>query len=839
MSQNRTNQGRGASKTAPPPHSRAMEQRVEVIPDQVYIHSIPLLMDNIAYLIVFVPLSSSSKSSSKSKTPKLPPLQAYVVDCSDAAAVTTALEQISNAHYQGMGEIVITAILSTHKHHDHTAGNKGMLLKHSHNKLNHDKTLSHNRLAIYGGAVERVPHCTDYVRDGDEVPVPDYVGLQDLVAIEVIAVPSHTRGSVVFALRTKATKSASVTKATKSASVTKPSLHLFTGDAMFSGGGGVPFEADTEYRNPNKVLRPGAGNKSVERCFAEVLVRAGGGGGWLENDGPSSSSSCCAYVENALVFPGHDYTAILMGRQLDPRQELGKFWNQMPPSVFFEAASHYLVSSHRRSLPRGTKLLTVPSPLTKEFKVNPHFRSLIRRGEKLVQAVLTWRQYYKEDTDAFRRSVEKGAKKNNKGNNNGMSPSQMNIVIQDSSMDGDNNTRNRDCDETYARTSTSLSLESAGSSTNCSAKSWTLTPNDIKRNVFTTVYTADLDDIIRELTTPAVALLTNETGTAISNSINSKSKKKKQPLNNKETALKLVHMKQRLEKTVVARRPVPNSLPSAEQMFQGAMAMAILGAPPSAMTPSDGDRMNLPKPVNNADYLLVSKSRILHVLFCLGLIPDTHHCVEAHAFGLLWEVAQCGEDQEQTQSPSASTMERGRSTIHHQNGLSDVLDLGLLKYTLYGAVTTQAQRKSSFWSCLCRPCTSPPTPSSIISSSTGRPMPALPPSSKKRRRTGAELVRHDMQACLMCKDVVGCPHLGHDHARENIPEWTRRSFSQMIGDELEECDELEEEDVSCEVQHEPAAVQLSPIRPSSHSAGQGQGVEMEAFGWPSSNPGTP
>jgi hypothetical protein len=43
----------GGGLTSPAPHTMAMEQRFQVLPGKVYVHSIPLLLDNLAYLIVF------------------------------------------------------------------------------------------------------------------------------------------------------------------------------------------------------------------------------------------------------------------------------------------------------------------------------------------------------------------------------------------------------------------------------------------------------------------------------------------------------------------------------------------------------------------------------------------------------------------------------------------------------------------------------------------------------------------------------------------------------------------------------------------------------------------
>jgi len=68
-------------------------------------------------------------------------------------------------------------------------------------------------------------------------------------------------------------------------------------------------------------------------------------------------------------------------------------WSKFSPSTFFEVASHYLVSAHRRGLPPDQRILTIPTPLERELIVNPNFRMLKRRGERLVDALMLWYEF--------------------------------------------------------------------------------------------------------------------------------------------------------------------------------------------------------------------------------------------------------------------------------------------------------------------------------------------------------------------------------------------------------------------------------------------------------------
>ena len=97
------------------PHSRTLETRFEVIKEKVYIHCVPQLLDNLCYVIVYL---KERKNFGGMKEIKV-----TIVDCSDAVALEKHLRKIQNQHYTDL-PMEVTSVLCTHKHHDHTAGNR-------------------------------------------------------------------------------------------------------------------------------------------------------------------------------------------------------------------------------------------------------------------------------------------------------------------------------------------------------------------------------------------------------------------------------------------------------------------------------------------------------------------------------------------------------------------------------------------------------------------------------------------------------------------------------------------------------------------------------------------
>lgn len=351
---------------------------------------------------------------------------ALMVDCGDAEEYVEQVNAIRERHY-GNREVQLHAVLCTHKHHDHTAGNRGL--------MEYCKTLS----KVYGAVADRVPECNHTVANGDFLDLPRIEGndMNLFVEVEVISVPGHTRGSVAYALRSKVDQSASF---------------LFTGDTMFSGGGGVPFEADHDsdphHRAPKlggSYIRASAGNNAIERCFTELVFRA------------FSDHTKLRDGSNVLLFPGHEYTKDLLHRQFIPGGGDTSQWIKFSPAIFFRTAAQLYVASHRRSLPQG-KILTVPTVLSLEMDINPNFRKIRRRAEDVVRAIQLWYALFARAT----------------------------IPIEGG--------ESRVSSDTTRKTSKTSSDDQRPSE-----QVWNVKAGDLSKPIFTAVYTADLDLIINEL----------------------------------------------------------------------------------------------------------------------------------------------------------------------------------------------------------------------------------------------------------------------------------------------------------------------------------------------------
>lgn len=702
-------------------HSRCIEQRTEVVKGRVYIHPLPQLLDNIGYLIVCTPphVSVSSpthiaaakkwrhtrrqdkeRSRQVNQQPTTQsPIVGILVDCGDAEAAIEQITLIKDVHYNDIpGSIQIQSLLSTHKHHDHTAGNK-TLLKH---KII-GKTLKH----IYGGAVERVPFCNSYVSNGSFVTLPS-VGDNDmnsLVSIECIAAPSHTRGSIVYALRNKPRMEFGYDD--------EPSIfdqvgrdetysYLFTGDTMFSAGSGVPFEADIEFpkdkemesKKSSSPFKPSAGYLSIERCFAEILRR-----GVHDQDILPSHDGQNHGAQQILIFPGHEYTLDLLQRQFtaDAMAVSNSTWNRHNPSVFFELASQFFIAGHRRHLPKSTRLLSVPSSMKRELKINPNYRSLKKRGEHILTAISIW---YKH-----------GKHHNNITTNNDSESKYLTLPMSYSN------------DELY-QVNTSLKSPS-------SEVSWNINHEDVNRPIFSTVYSTDLQEIILGL----------KTGT----------------LDSSVAAHKLSKMSDKLDEPIVHRRPIPNTFPSEKKMYLGLLALAVLGSEPSALKREDSERMNLPHPVEASDYLMISKSKLISSLFRLGLLSNCTNYNEfkdndlVQMIDVLWDEAKINfEDLQLYHEKETNDVEKKQ--------MNDLIELGALKLTLYAVPYNQP----SWFSKFCMPCCD--TKMSTRYKRSERKANVM----KVKKRSGGELVRHDIAKCRLCSDVLGCPNHVEDEKNSKM-----------------------------------------------------------------------
>ncbi|XP_030846670.1 probable hydrolase PNKD isoform X2 [Strongylocentrotus purpuratus] len=161
------------------PDGHSVVEHTEV--EGVIILPIPYLKDNYAYLVI-------EKASNI----------AAVIDPGDAEAVQRVIEQQN---------VQLTAILTTHKHWDHSGGNQKL------------KSL-HSNLAVYGGERDGVPGCNHKLKDGDSFQIG---GLK----FTALFTPGHTVGHMVYLL---------------DRSDKNLPNSLFTGDILFLGGNGRMFE---------------------------------------------------------------------------------------------------------------------------------------------------------------------------------------------------------------------------------------------------------------------------------------------------------------------------------------------------------------------------------------------------------------------------------------------------------------------------------------------------------------------------------------------------------------------------------------------------------------------
>ncbi|MES2152955.1 MAG: hydroxyacylglutathione hydrolase [Pseudomonadota bacterium] len=121
---------------------------------------------------------------------------AAVVDPGDAAPILAVL---------AAQQLVLTAILLTHHHADHTGGVAQLL--------------AHGAVPVFGPRREPIAAITVPMAEGDQLTVP---GLE--LSLRVLDVPGHTSGHIAYVRTT-------------------PGAHwLFCGDTLFAGGCGRLFE---------------------------------------------------------------------------------------------------------------------------------------------------------------------------------------------------------------------------------------------------------------------------------------------------------------------------------------------------------------------------------------------------------------------------------------------------------------------------------------------------------------------------------------------------------------------------------------------------------------------
>jgi hydroxyacylglutathione hydrolase len=143
--------------------------------------TVPLNSDNYGYLIV-------DESSN----------QCAIVDVSgQPAKILSEVDKLDGCS--------LSAVFTTHKHSDHAGGNN-VIAK------------AFPGIAIYGGIVDNVEGCTNYVQDGD------IINFGSCIQVHCLHTPGHTMGHISYFVTHNEQRV------------------VFTGDTLFVGGAGKFFE---------------------------------------------------------------------------------------------------------------------------------------------------------------------------------------------------------------------------------------------------------------------------------------------------------------------------------------------------------------------------------------------------------------------------------------------------------------------------------------------------------------------------------------------------------------------------------------------------------------------
>lgn len=156
--------------------------------------SVPVVFDNYMYFIV----------DTVTRT-------VVVVDACDIGAVHWFLQQHP--------DLSLTAVLSTHHHHDHSGANKELKNEFA-------------SLKIFGSDLDGIPALTDAVSDGQCFDLFAGGSAQPLCCTAVFT-PCHTRGHMTYRITQSSINNSEDDK-----------ILLFTGDCLFTAGCGRCFEGD-------------------------------------------------------------------------------------------------------------------------------------------------------------------------------------------------------------------------------------------------------------------------------------------------------------------------------------------------------------------------------------------------------------------------------------------------------------------------------------------------------------------------------------------------------------------------------------------------------------------
>lgn len=352
------------------------------------VHVVSGLIDNYTYVIV----ERTSLQDRETNSGALRPLRCCVVDPGDADATIEALQYIREQHYNdGTSEessagshvpvtvdvalgreastararntsptparqrtsarssqgdeddlepLIVTAIFVTHKHWDHQAGVRKVVERERINTkrahARHPGAFPLSTIEVIAGQHERgVQCCTRRVGPGD------YFKLGNLT-FEIIPSPCHTKGHIMFALLAK-DANCDTLRSMEPGSGSNDVHALFTGDTLFCGGCGAPFEGSSHDMAAN---------------FRSIYHRCG---------------------DSTLLFPGHEYSEHLL---------LEYFGGSQPTPWAPHQYSSLCHALQRARDSRSHRRPSVPILLGAELMYNSHFSSLHKAAATVCES---WR----------------------------------------------------------------------------------------------------------------------------------------------------------------------------------------------------------------------------------------------------------------------------------------------------------------------------------------------------------------------------------------------------------------------------------------------------------------
>jgi glyoxylase-like metal-dependent hydrolase (beta-lactamase superfamily II) len=196
--------------------------------------------------------------------------------------------------------------------------------------------------------------------------VPALVPPPPLV-FRVLATPCHTRGHVVFLLL-EAWEGEASPACDEPASTRQPQTCASISPRTNSGA-----RASTRFSTPCAT-----GSRQAQHClFAGDVLFSGGQGAHFEGrqiEMLQNLHTVLAWASpNTLIFPGHEYTHMLLAKQLNDIDP------SMPPTHFLRIAAAAWRAVHRRAMhERKERVPTVPVHLEEELLLNPALRQVVK-----------------------------------------------------------------------------------------------------------------------------------------------------------------------------------------------------------------------------------------------------------------------------------------------------------------------------------------------------------------------------------------------------------------------------------------------------------------------------